>query len=203
MNYAATHGKAIRFSDPIRNGRLLIAVVGVAGGNPYVVNSVTDTLGNTWTRAISGANGDNSDIEIWYTTSASAGADSVMVSLKALPGVTSRWVQTYVTVAEFSGRAVFHAGQAASSSRQGTHGSGAFASAPGDLIVGGYADAGYVGALGIADGKKALGPSLDEVYSIQSIQSFGMASEDSSSVMYSNDNYSRAVVAGASFTPAP
>ena len=111
-------------------------------------------------------------------------------------------MQTYVTVAEFSGQASFHAGKAASSSRQGTHGSGAFASAPGDLIVGGYADAGYVGALGIADGKQALGASLDEVYSIQSIQSFGMAGEDSSSVIYSNDNYSRAEVAGASFTPA-
>lgn len=203
INYAANRANPVRFSDPIHSGRLLVAVVGVAGGNPYVVDRVTDTLGNTWTRAVSGVNGDNSDVEIWYTNSVHAGTDGVTVSLKALPGVTSRWVQTYVTVAEFSGRATFHEGKAASSSRQGTHSSGAFASATGDLIVGGYADAGYVGALGIADGKQALGPSLDEVYSIQAIQSFGTASGASSSMTYSNDNYSRAEVAGASFTPAP
>ena len=180
-----------------------MAVVAVAGGNPYVVDQVSDSLGNTWTKAVIGANGDNSDIEIWYTNSAADGGDRVSVTLRALPGVTSKWVQAYMTVAEFSGKATFHAGNAASSSLNGVHSSGAFASSSGDLIIGGYADAGYVGALIIADGKQPLGSALDETNSIQGIQSYSAASGASSSVSYSNPQFARAEVAGASFTPVP
>ena len=202
-NYAANHRSSVRFSDPVRGGHLLVAVVAVAGGNPYVVDQVSDSLGNTWTKAVIGANGDNSDIEIWYTNSAADGGDRVSVTLRALPGVTSKWVQTYMTVAEFSGKATFHAGNAASSSLNGVHSSGAFASSSGDLIIGGYADAGYVGALIIADGKQPLGSALDETNSIQGIQSYSAASGASSSVSYSNPQFARAEVAGASFTPVP
>ena len=200
-NYAANHRSSVRFSNPVQSGHLLVAVVAVAGGNPYVVDQVSDSLGNTWTKVVAGANGDNSDIEIWYTNSAADGGDRVSVAVRALPGVTSKWVQTYVTVAEFSGKATFHAGKAASSSLNGPHGSGAFASSSGDLIIGGYVDAGYVGALTITDGKQPLGSALDETNSIQGVQSYSAASGASSSVSYSNPHFARAEVAGVSFTP--
>lgn len=181
-------------------GHLLVAVISVAGGNPYIVERVADNLGNSWKKAVSGVNGDNTDVEIWYTNSASSGTDEVDASIKALPGATSRFVQTYVTVAEFNGAGRFHAGHAASSSRTGMHASGPFVSTPGDLVIGGYADAGYIGKLAIIDNKSMLGTVFAGIDAIQGIQSYSVAGGASSSVGYSNNHFARAEVAGASFT---
>jgi len=176
-------------------------VVSVAGGNPYAVDGVSDGLGNTWKKAISGVNGDNTDVEIWYTNSMASGLEQVGATLKALPGTTSAFVQSYVTVAEFNGAGAFHAGHAAHSSRNGSHASGAFSSTPGDLVVGGYADAGYIGNLTIIDNKSKLGTIIAGRDAIQGIQSYGVAGGASSSVGYANNHFARAEVAGASFTP--
>jgi len=162
------------FPQPVSMGHLLVAVVSVAGGNPYIVDHVADSLGNSWKKAVSGVNGDNTDVEIWYANSSTSGTDEVDAYIKALPGATSRFVQTYVTAAEFNGVGRFHAGHAAHSSLNGTHASGAFASTPGDLVVGGYADAGYIGNLAIVDNKSMLGTVFAGIDAIQGIQSYSV-----------------------------
>lgn len=200
-DFAGANASYAEFTNSVQQGHLLVALVSVAGGNPYVVSSVGDSLGNVWTKAVSGANGDNTDVEIWYTNTASSGADQVTAALKALPGATSKFAQAYVTIAEFNGSAIYHDGHEAGSSLVGTHGSGEFASTAGDLIIGGYADAGYVGKLTIADGKQILGAAQAYTHDIQGIQSYGIADGGTSTVAYGNSRFARAVVAGASFTP--
>jgi hypothetical protein len=202
IDYAGVHESYAKFPTSVSAGHLLVAVVSVAGGNPYIVDRVEDDLGNTWKKAVSGVNGDNTDVEIWYTNSTASGADEVDAYLKVLPGATSRFAQSYVTVAEFNGAGQFHAGHAAHSSRNGIHASGPFDCAPGDLIIGGYADAGYVGTLAIADHKNMLGQVFAGIDAIQGIQSYSIAGGASGSVGYSNSHFARAEVAGASFTPA-
>jgi hypothetical protein len=54
-----------------------------------VVDHVEDDLHNTWHKAVSGVNSDDTDVEIWYANSAASGADEVDAYLKALPGTTS------------------------------------------------------------------------------------------------------------------
>jgi Cellulase (glycosyl hydrolase family 5) len=201
-DYASTRKSYAILPQPVTAGHLLVAVVSVAGGNPFIVDRVEDRLGNSWKKAVSGVNGDNTDVEIWYTNSSTSGPDEVDAYLKRLPGATSRFVQTYVTVAEFNGAGQFHAGHAAHSSRNGAHASGAFSSIPGDLVVGGYADAGYIGKLAIIDNKSVLGAVFAGRDAIQGIQSYSVAGSASSSVGYSNNHFARAEVAGASFTPA-
>jgi len=201
-DYAGVRKSYAMFPQPVSMGHLLVAVVSVAGGNPYIVDHVADSLGNSWKKAVSGVNGDNTDVEIWYANSSTSGTDEVDAYIKALPGATSRFVQTYVTAAEFNGVGRFHAGHAAHSSLNGTHASGAFASTPGDLVVGGYADAGYIGNLAIVDNKSMLGTVFAGIDAIQGIQSYSVAGGASSSVGYSNNHFARAEVAGASFTPA-
>ncbi len=200
-DYAGGHKSYGKFARSVSAGHLLVAVVSIAGGNPYVVDHVEDSLGNSWKKAVSGVNGDNTDVEIWYANAAASGPDEVGAHLKALPGATSTFVQTYVTVAEFNGAGAFHAGNAAHSSRNGTHASGPFGSIPGDLVVGGYADAGYIGTLTIIDSKSQLGTVSAGRDAIQGNQSYGVAGGASSSVGYSNNHFARAEVAGASFTP--
>jgi endoglucanase len=201
IDYAGVNESYAKFNAPVSAQHLLVAVVAIAGGNPYVVDHIEDDLHNTWHKAVTGVNGDNTDVEIWYANSAASGADEVDAYLKALPGATSDFVQSYVTVAEFNGTGAFHAGHSAESSLTGTHDSGTFASATGDLVVGGYADAGYVGTLKISDGKSLLGSQFAGIDAIQGIQSYAQGTDVSSSVTYSNNHFARAEVAGASFTP--
>lgn len=186
----------------VRAGDLLVAVVSVAGGNPYTVGSVSDDLGNTWQRAVSGVNGDETDVEIWYTNSASSGLDGAYATLVRGTGGNSVFAQSYTTLAEFSGSGVFHAGARAGSSGTGAHASGNFAANSGDLIIGGYADAGYVGVLSITDGKQKVGVTFAGVDAIQAIDSYGAATGGTASVSYADSVFSRAEVAGASFTPS-
>ena len=201
IDYAGVNESYARFPSSVRAGHLLVAVIAIAGGNPYVVDHVEDDLGNTWIRAVSGANGDNTDVEIWYTNSIANGADEVDAYLKVLPGATSKFIQSYVTVAEFNGVGTFHAGHAAGSRLNGVHKSGAFASSAGDLVIGGYADAGYIGTLTIADDKNLLGKAFAGIDAIQGIQSYGAATGASNSVAYRIPHFARSEVAGASFTP--
>lgn len=185
----------------VRGGDLLVAVVSIAGGNPYTVSTVTDDLGNTWAKAVSGVNGDETDVEIWYTNSSKSGPDGAYATLQRGSGGNSVFAQSYTTLAEFSGSGAFHAGHATSSSLAGTHSSGSFASSSGDLVLGGYADAGYIGALAPTDGKSTLGVTFAGIDAIQAIASDGVAIGSSASVAYSNSSFSRGEVAGASFTP--
>lgn len=201
IDYAGVHESYAKFGAPVSAHHLLVVVVAIAGGNPYVVDHVEDDLHNTWHKAVSGVNGDDTDVEIWYANSAASGSDEVDAYLKTLLGTTSNFVQSYVTVAEFNGTGSFRAGHAADSGLTGTHSSGAFPSAPGDLVVGGYADAGYVGTLRITDGKSLLGSPFAGIDAIQGIQSYTRTTSTSSSVAYSNSRYALAEVAGASFSP--
>lgn len=201
IDYAGVNESYAKFASPVHAGNLLDVIVSLAGGNPYVVDHLEDDLGNTWHKTVSGRNGDNTDVEIWYTNSAASGADKVDAYLKALPGATSQFLQSYITVGEFSGSATFHAAHVDASSHGGWHSSGSFASVSGDLIVGGYADAGYVGNLSIADTTALFGKAFYGIDAIQSIQSYGVANATDSSVVYRNTRFARSVVAGASFTP--
>lgn len=201
IDYSGANPTTTDFANPIGAGHLLVAVVAVAGGNPYTVGGVTDDLGNTWHKAASGVNGDETDVEVWYAISASAGADGVYAALVRGTGGNSTFAQSYITIAEYNGSAVFHAGHSAGSSNSGAHSSGSFATSANDLVVGGYSDAGYVGTLSITDGKSLLGTKFDGIDAIQAIQSDATASGTSASVSYADSVSSYAEVTGASFTP--
>src|SRR6185312_15212638 len=76
-DYAGVRKSYATFPQPVSMGHLLVAVISVAGGNPYIVDHVADNLGNSWKKAVAGVNGDNTDVEIWFTNSASSGTDEV------------------------------------------------------------------------------------------------------------------------------
>jgi hypothetical protein len=202
-DYSGVNPTGVDLTNPVTSGHLLIAVVSIAGGNPYTVQTVTDDLGNTWHRASGGVNGDNTDVEIWYTNSAFSGADGAYATLVRGTGGNSVFAQSYTTLAEFNHSGTFHAGHAAGSSCTCNHSSGSFVTSVNDLIVGGYSDAGYIGTLTITDGKTVLGTPFYGIDAIQAIESYGTAGGSSGSVTYRNPNFSRGEVAGASFTPGP
>lgn len=202
IDYSGVNESYAAFPSGVSSGHLLVAIVAIAGGNPYTVDHVEDDLGNTWTKAVSGVNGDETDVEIWYTNSTSTGADEVDAYLKRGFGGTSVFAQSYITIAEFNGTGTFHAAHAAGSATTGNHGSGSFAANAGDLVVGGYADAGYIGTLTIKDGKTVLGTTFAGIDAIQAISSYGTSAGPSDSVLYANNHFARAEVAGASFTPS-
>jgi hypothetical protein len=201
IDYAGVNESYAKFNKNVTAGHLLVVIVSIAGGNPYVVDHIEDDLGNTWRKAVSGSNGDETDVEIWYSNGTHSGPDEVDAYLKVLPGATSKFLQSYVTVSEWNGTAALHSAHAARSRGKGTHSSGLIATSTGDLILGGYADAGYVAQLSIADGKTLLGKKFDNLDAIQAIESYGTAKGSSDSILFANPRFSRAVVAGASFTP--
>lgn len=205
IDYSGVNPTGVDLTKPVQAGDLLVTIVAVAGGNPYTVDHITDDLGNTWQKAISGVNGDETDVEIWYTNSATSGADGAYATLVRGTGGNSVFAQSYTTLAEFHGGGTFHAGHASASNGTSSHGSGSFAGTTGDLIVGGYADAGYVGTIASADGKHTLGVPFTGIDAIQGFDSYGVSGgsgAQADAVSYSNNHFSRAEVAGASFTPS-
>ncbi|HEU5349408.1 MAG TPA: cellulase family glycosylhydrolase, partial [Ktedonobacterales bacterium] len=119
IDYAGVNKSYAKFPNTVHTGHLLVALVSIAGGNPYTVAQVKDDLGNTWTKAVSGVNGDNTDVEIWYTNSAASGADQVYATLEVSSGASSKFAQSYMTIAEFSGAAALHDGHETGSGLMG------------------------------------------------------------------------------------
>ena len=143
------------FTNTVNKRDTLVGAFGLGGAGLVTVTSVTDSQGNTWTRAASG-NGDTfgDDAEIWYATAGSNGADTVTLHLSGA-------VRTNVTLAEFSASATLDGISTASQSAATSHTS---ASTPpargGDFVVGLYVDAGANTTLSITDGKTVLGQSV-------------------------------------------
>src|SRR6185437_6175744 len=51
-DYAGVRKSYATFPQPVSMGHLLVAVISVAGGNPYIVDHVADNLGNSWKKAV-------------------------------------------------------------------------------------------------------------------------------------------------------
>lgn len=188
---------ATPFTSNVAANHLLVAVIDYAGGNAYHVGAVTDSLGNTWTKAVAGVNGDNSDVEVWYTNSVAAGADTVSAT-----HVGSGFLQAYVTISEYSGKGVLDGSHAAASSGT-SHSSGALVSKANDLVVGGYTDAGYNTTLVVGGSKTLLGAKQASTVNQQAIQEYGTATGTSDSAVFTSGASAAGEVAAASFTPAP
>jgi hypothetical protein len=184
------------FAQPVRKGDLLVALLAVAGGNTFQVVNVTDSLGNTWQRAVAPTaetiNGDESDAEIWYTIAGSSGLDTVGYRL----GGASGWVQTNVTIAEFNGAGV-PVGGATAASYGTNHSSGAVTTRAGDLVVGLYVDAGYETTIAPLDGKDLLGANMENQVAVQSSQSYGSGT----SASFATGKKTLAQVTAAAFRP--
>jgi hypothetical protein len=198
IDYAGVNESYAKFSHTIGAHHLLVALVGIAGGNPYTVTKVDDDLGNTWRRGVQGINGDETDTEIWWTISASAGPDEIDAYLVRGPGATSHFVQTLMTIAEFSGPASFNGASAAVS--VGTnHGSGVIAAAKrGDIVLGFYRDPGYGAIVRINDGKTQLGTAQQVSDFVEGNQSYGSGN----AVAFTTNKAIKGEVAAAAFTPS-
>lgn len=97
---SAADGGSVAYGSNVGSGVLLVACI-LAPGAASEVDSVTDTLGNTWTLArrrkgTAGGAGTNRNSEIWYAPCASGGACTVTV------GVTVAGTQQ-ISLSEFSG----------------------------------------------------------------------------------------------------
>lgn len=181
----------------VGGGHLVVALIGVGGGNTFTVGRVTDSLGDTWQRVVSGHNGDESDAEVWWTVTSQAGTLSLTASLTGASG----FVQTRTTLAEYSGPAAPDGSGLAASTQGTTHASGSFTAQPGDLVVGLYVDPGYATALTISDGKTLLGSASGSTGNLEGTQSSGTTAAGTDSVAYTTSASVAAEVAGAAFTP--
>jgi serine/threonine protein kinase len=200
-DYSAVNPTGVDLPQPVGAAHLLVLTVAVTGGNPYVVDTVTDDLGNTWQKAVSAINADQSDMEIWYTVSTKTGADGAYAHLERGTGGSSQFAQSFATLSEYNTAAKLHAtGNNASSGT--AHSSGTLDAIAGDVIVGADTDAGYNAYLSVADGRSLLGVVRDHTVQIEGIQSYGVATTTGDTAVAfasSSDAYSE--VAAASFTP--
>jgi hypothetical protein len=181
------------FGGAVASGDLLVAAIAVGGGHDYVVSSVTDLLGNTWTRAKSFVNlDDETDLEIWYTTSGAAGADSVTATIAGDSG----FVQAISTISEFSGSASFD-GAAAAYTTGTSHSSGAISGASStSRVVALIADGGDQLTFAINDGKSQLGSNTSPNLDMEGNQSYGSGT----SASFSTSASKGMVVVAAAFS---
>ena len=157
------------FTSAVVTGDTLVGAFALGGTAGRTVSSVTDSQGNTWTKAVSTvADSNRTDAEIWYTTAKTSSTDTVTLHLSGSSRVN-------VTLAEFSGGATFQAGAGAASTAT-SHSSGNTAAvSAGDFVVGLYADRGLNHTLGIGDSKLQLGTNVGTTTNPESDQSYVLA----------------------------
>jgi len=111
------------------------------------VSAVTDTLGDTWTKApVASAGGQ--ETELWYAFNSAGGADTVNVTWAAS-------AYRALSIAEYSGASALEVSHGAGDASAGTsHSSGATTTpaAAGDLVIGGYGDPGTGGTITAGSG---------------------------------------------------
>ena len=185
------------FAANVAAGNTLIGVFAAGGAGGVTIRSVTDTLGDTWVKAI-GNNADTvrDDVEIWRTTALAGGANTVTLHL------SSGTVVANMTIAEFYGRSAFAAGAGAASNNVTSHSSGnTVATAAGDFVIGGYVDRGGNTTVSISDGKTRLGSVIrstgtetNQVYQLN-------AAVGVRSALFTSSARTTASVVVAAFTP--
>jgi hypothetical protein len=185
------------FKQPVTAGHTLVGLFAVAGGGGVTVSSVTDSQGNLWVRAQrSLTDSMPDDAEIWYAHAKSTGSDTVSVY------ETAGYVQSNLTLAEFTGTASLDAGGGG-----GGDGMTSFATAPvalkaTDFVVAMYVDSGNNGTIAIGDGSLLLGTNVQNTVNTESDQSFrlNIGSGSYSSAFTTHVSGSASVVSAA-FTP--
>lgn len=89
-------GGTLAYAANVSAGSLLLAFVNVTGATEQV-NGITDTLGNTWARAVQSTGAVGRRAEIWYTRTASGGANTLTFDF------SGAGTNHGVVIAEFSG----------------------------------------------------------------------------------------------------
>jgi hypothetical protein len=185
------------YSTSVAAGDTLVGAFALGGAGVVTVTSVTDSQGNTWTRAVS-ANADlvGDDAEIWYASAGSTGADTVTLHL-------SGPVRANVTLAEFSAAAAVDVVSTAAQTAATSHSSGTTPPAQaGDFVVGIYVDAGANTTVSITDGKTVLGRSIGSTLATESDQSYLLAAAAGvQSAVFGTTAATTASVAVAAFAP--
>ncbi|HEY7835129.1 MAG TPA: hypothetical protein VIG30_16250 [Ktedonobacterales bacterium] len=175
---ANTLAPRVALARPVSARDELIATVALSADHASAathVATITDTLGNTWTRiatgATTGATGGALAADIWATNATSSGADAITATLAGGPA-NGTSVRTILTVAELRGPATPDSGTAAASG--GTrHTLAAPQAKAGDLLVGAFVSAGDDRGMTIADGKTQLGAVCQPSAGMQADQSEG------------------------------
>ena len=126
---ASSTSPSSAYNANVVSGNTLVGVFAAGAAGGVTITSVTDTLGDTWVKAIANnadANGD--DIEIWRATASAGGANTVTLHL------SSGSVLANITIAEFRGGSVVDMASSAASNNVNSHASGNTAATPaGDL----------------------------------------------------------------------
>jgi hypothetical protein len=166
---ATTATPASAFTSNVTTGNTLVAIFAAESAGGRTVTSVTDTLGNTWTRAVrnnSDTNGD--DIEIWFAVSRATGANTVTAHVG--PGA----LQENVTVAELAGGATLDVTAGAPSTGTSHSSGNTTSAAAGDFVLGAYVDRGFSTTNSISDSKTQLGSSIGSTTATESNQSYAL-----------------------------
>ena len=178
-------------------GNTLVGVFAAGAAGGVTITSVTDTLGDTWVKAIANnadANGD--DIEIWRATASAGGANTVTLHL------SSGSVLANITIAEFRGGSVVDMASSAASNNVNSHSSGNTAATPaGDFVVAGYVDRGGNTTISISDGNPRLGSVLRST-GTETNQSYRLnAAAGAQSALFTSNARTTASVVVAAFRP--
>jgi fibronectin type 3 domain-containing protein len=199
LNLSTTASGA--YSQPVSAGDTLVALVGYPGAWGNTVSRVTDTLGNTWTRAVGAAANDacGDDAEIWTARANATGTDNVTIVLSVAAGT---WVNWNFTLSEFKGGAVIGS-SGADNANSMTHTATASGAAAGNYAVAMYVNCGYNTTIASSSGWTLMGTNTANTsYQTESDQVYQLnLPAGTTSVTFTNSAVTPAEVLVLNLTP--